>query len=226
MMNRWTRRNGCAAFLLCGFCVLFVGCANAADESGEIEAYPEDDFALGADPTMVDTVAMHWETTEETVGGFGPPDENDETAPLPGTIERERPVAPERPAPLPGIIERERPVPPEQRVVLERPAPVDTVRVVHGTAEIDLGRGRYARAAHVRVRLANASHRRETLVGRDGEFFFERVPVGRYRLQVLPLRETSLVTSMEIEVEPGDVVTLPPIRIAPDAVTALPRAPM
>jgi hypothetical protein len=206
--------------------MVFVGCSGAEDEFGEGDAYSDDGVALDADPMMVDTVAMDWETTEETVGGFGPPDENGETVPLPGTVERERPVAPERPAPLPGTIERERPVAPEPRVALERPAAVDTVRVVHGTAEIDLGRGRYARAAHVRIRLANASHRRETLVGRDGEFFFERVPVGRYRLQVLPLRGTSLVTSMEIEVEPGDVMTLPPIRFAPDAVAALPRVPM
>lgn len=102
----------------------------------------------------------------------------------------------------------------------------DTVRVVHGTAEIDLGRGRFSRAGHVRAVLENAAHRQETLVGRDGEFFFERVPAGTYRLRILPLRGAEAVATTEVVVEAGETLRLPHVRIPQDAIVALPQAAM
>jgi hypothetical protein len=198
-MNSWTRRNRSVALLLCGCCMLSAGCGRIDDG---YDASPENDVVFSADTMMVDTMPMGFELTEDTIAGHGLPDEPSDTASLPRIIER------------------------ESAVRTERSASEDTVRVVHGTAEIDLGRGRYARAAHVRAVLQRGRFRQETLVGRDGEFYFEAVPAGRYRLQILPLRGNQVVITEDVVIAPGDVVTIPHIRIPSDAIAALPRAPM
>lgn len=100
----------------------------------------------------------------------------------------------------------------------------DTVRVVHGSAAIDLGKGRTAHAAHLRVVLEGVGHRQETLVGGDGEFFFEAVPVGTYRLTALPLQESRTVATAEVVVAHGNVVRIPALRIPAEAMAGGARA--
>lgn len=96
------------------------------------------------------------------------------------------------------------PAPRETSTRPSRPQPLalpdDPVEVVFGRAEIEVSPKRFVAAEYLRVNLMGGRQPFETVTNRNGEFFFERVPPGKYDLVFLTAKEDRKVYTVPVVV--------------------------
>jgi hypothetical protein len=175
--------------------LLLAACAAAADE----------ELAVGAAPDTVAEDTLSWmphDTTDVPVLVSQPATGSEPT--------------PSRPVPLPQIQE------PTTSPAPARPAVRDTSRVVQavfGRAEIAFDARTYAPADYMRVTLEDGRRRFEALSDGSGSFFFENVPVGRYRLVVSTgTKDQRVVWRAPADINGTGKVELPVIHIPIDSI--------
>lgn len=78
--------------------------------------------------------------------------------------------------------------------------PDEPVQVVFGRAEIEVSTKRFVAAEYLRVNLMGGRQPFETVTNRNGEFFFERVPPGKYDLVFLTAKEDRKIYTVPVVV--------------------------